>query len=297
MAVKTPPQTETLHSGAIGLDLRPDTDILSQFLDSQKRALDVMSSALPSIAAAAELTVKSIRDGGTLHYAAAGSSALMGLADGAEIPGTFGVDAGRIAIHMAGGVPLGGSMPGHTEDDSTTALAAAETVKSDDVVIAISASGSTPYPLAFAQKAKQHGASVISISNNIGTPLLELADVQIHLNTPPEIIAGSTRLGAATAQKVALNMISTLTGIRLGHVFDGMMVNLIADNDKLRGRAAGIVTQITGASSDVAQDCLQQANGAVKPAVLLAAGAKSLQQANKIIEQTNGDLRAALQHL
>lgn len=291
------PQTETLHSDAMGLDLRADSEVLSQLLNSQQKALESMSSALPEIAAAAEILVKSIRNGGRLHYAAAGSSALMGLADGAEIPGTFGLTADRIAIHMAGGVPLNGNMPGHTEDDDRAALAAAETVKPQDVVIAISASGSTPYPMTFAQAARDHGAAIICIANNADAPLFALADVAIHLKTPPEVIAGSTRLGAATAQKVALNMMSTLTGIRLGHVFDGMMVNLVADNEKLRGRAIGIVTQITGTTEMTAQDCLQKANGAVKPAVLLAAGAASIQQANTIIEQANGDLRVALRQL
>lgn len=297
MTATASPQTETLHSDAVGLDLRDDVEILSQLLNSQQKALECVTGALPEIASAAELLVKSIRNGGCIHYAAAGSSALMGLADGAEIPGTFGLSPDRIAIHMAGGVPLKGDMPGHTEDDDAAALMAAETVQAQDAVIAISASGSTPYPLSFARAARDRGATIICIANNADAPLFALADVAIHLDTPPELIAGSTRLGAATAQKVALNMISTLTGIRLGHVFDGMMVNLVADNEKLRARAAGIVTRITGASYATAQDCLQQANGAVKPAVLLATGAKSLHHADKIIEQANGNLRVALRHL
>ncbi|NIZ62402.1 N-acetylmuramic acid 6-phosphate etherase [Sedimentitalea sp. CY04] len=297
MAALASSSTEALHSDAAGLDLRSDAEILSQLLRAQQEALSAMASALPEIAAASELLTESIRKNGCIHYVAAGSSALMGLADGAEIPGTFGIAADRIKIHMAGGVPIDGDMPGHTEDNDVAALAAAGTVQPNDVVIAISASGSTPYPLRFAQAARERGAAIISIANNASAPLFALADVAIHLNTPPELIAGSTRLGAATSQKVALNMISTLTGIRLGHVFDGMMVNVVADNDKLRARALGIVTCITGVSDNVAQSCLQQANGAVKPAVLLAAGAASPQQADKLIEQTNGDLRAAMRRL
>jgi len=297
MTATTSPQTETLHGNAVGLDLCGNVEVLSQLLNSQQKALECVTRALPEISAAAELLIKSIRNGGCIHYAAAGSSGLMGLADGAEIPGTFGLSPDRIAIHMAGGVPLSGDMPGHTEDDDTAALIAAKTVQPQDCIIAISASGSTPYPLSFAQVARDRGAAIICIANNADAPLFTLATVAIHLGTPPELIAGSTRLGAATAQKVALNMISTLTGIRLGHVFDGMMVNLVADNEKLRARAVGIVTHITGASNATAQDCLQQANGAVKPAVLLAAGATSLEQANNKIEQANGDLRAALRHL
>ena len=297
MTAPASPQTETLHSEATGLDLHADTEILSQLLHAQQAALTAMTSALSEISSASELLIKSMRKNGCIHYVAAGSSALMGLADGAEIPGTFGLAADRIAIHMAGGVPTNGNMPGHTEDDDSAALAAAQSVQQQDVVIAISASGSTPYPLCFAQAARERGAAIISIANNADAPLFALADVAIHLNTPPELIAGSTRLGAATAQKVALNMMSTLVGIRLGHVFDGMMVNLVADNEKLRARALRIVTRITGASDASAKDCLQKANGAVKPATLLAAGATSLQHAQELIEQTNGDLRAAMRHL
>ena len=297
MTASASPQTESLHGDAAGLDLRADSEILSQLLGTQQAALSAMTDALPEIAAASELLVASIRNNGCIHYVAAGSSALMGLADGAEIPGTFGIAADRIEIHMAGGVPTNGDMAGHTEDNDVAALAAAGTVQPNDVVIAISASGSTPYPLCFVQAARERGAAIISIANNADTPLLELADVGIHLNTPAELIAGSTRLGAATSQKVALNMMSTLTGIRLGHVFDGMMINVVADNEKLRGRALGIVTCVTGVSDATAQSCLLQTNGAVKPAILLAAGATSPQHANKLIEQTNGDLRAAMRHL
>lgn len=297
MSTTGSPQTETLHSEAKGLDLRPDAEILARLLAGQKQALEAMAKATPEIAAAAGLLVQSVQAGGRIHYAAAGSSALMGLADGLEIPGTFGLPADRIAIHMAGGVPSDGKMPGHTEDDTTSATDAAKAVTPQDAVIAISASGSTPYPLAFAKTAKEIGAAVICIANDADAPLFAYADAAIHLDTPPELIAGSTRLGAATAQKVALNMISTLMGVRLGHVYDGMMVNLIADNEKLRGRAENIVRQITGTSTDLAAESLHRAGGAVKPAVLLASGATSLEQANKILDDTNGELRAAMRQL
>ncbi|AZV77086.1 N-acetylmuramic acid 6-phosphate etherase [Parasedimentitalea marina] len=297
MSTTSSRQTETLHGNAKGLDLQPDGAILEQLLASQLQALQATASAASELAAAAGLMVQSIRAGGRLHYAAAGSSALMGLADGAEIPGTFGLTADRIAIHMAGGVPHDGKMPGHTEDDTASAITAAAEVKPEDAVIAISASGSTPYPLAFAKVAQDNGASVICIANTANAPMFAYADVAIHLDTPPELIAGSTRLGAATAQKATLNMLSTLMGIRLGHVFDGMMVNVVADNDKLRSRAEGIVRQIADVTPTLAAECLLRAHGAVKPAVIMASDTLSLEQANQILDETNGDLRAALRHL
>ncbi|ATF17340.1 N-acetylmuramic acid 6-phosphate etherase [Phaeobacter gallaeciensis] len=287
-------QTETLHPRAQGLDLRADAEILDTLLDGQLRALEAVASARPSISAGAALLTNSLHNGGHLHYAAAGSSALMALADGAELPGTFGISADQISIHMAGGIPADGRMPGHTEDDTAAGDRAAATVCANDVVIALSASGGTPFPLGFARTAQAAGAKVIAIANNADTPLLNLADVAICLPTPAEVIAGSTRMGAGTAQKAALNMMSTLVGIRMGHVMDGMMVNLIADNAKLRQRAIRIVSTLTQQDTEAAARALDQAGGAVKPAILLLQGAASPTAAETLLRHNKDNLRAAL---
>lgn len=297
MASARPSRTEKLHPDAMGLDQRTDAEILSVLLSGQQQALGGLAPALPQIAAGAELMAATIANGGCIHYAAAGSSGLMGLADCAEIPGTFGVSATQLNIAMAGGVPTGVEMPGSTEDDAAAGLSAAANVQPADTVIAISASGSTAFPMAFATRARSIGAQVIAIANNADAALFAHADAAIHLNTPPEVIAGSTRLGAGTAQKAALNMMSSLMGIRLGHVVDGMMVNLVADNEKLLRRAAGIVSAITGALDDQARACLKAADGSVKTAVLLASGATGPEQANRLLEQENGQLRAAMARL
>ncbi|MFS4580837.1 N-acetylmuramic acid 6-phosphate etherase [Phaeobacter sp. C3_T13_0] len=290
-------QTETLHPHALGLELRADSDVLNTLLDGQLNALNVVRSAFSDIAAGADLLTKQLRNNGNLHYAAAGSSALMALADGAELPGTFGISADQIFIHMAGGIPTDGRMPGHTEDDSEAGAKAATNVASGDVVIAISASGSTPFPMSFAKAAQAAGAKVVAIANNDHTPLLELADVAICLPTPAEVIAGSTRMGAGTAQKAVLNMMSTLTGIRLGHVMDGMMVNLIADNAKLRQRAIRIVCTLTDCDADTAADALDRTDGSVKPAILLLSGATTPTAAEALLHDHKDNLRAALAQL
>ena len=129
------------------------------------------------------------------------------------------------------------------------------------------------------------------------SPLIVSADIGVLLDSGPEVISGSTRMGAGTAQKAALNMLSTLIGVRLGHVFDGQMINFIADNDKLRGRAARIVETITGASAETAAHALKQSDGEVKPAILIAAGAKSLADAVTILGATKGNGREALTKL
>ncbi|MEV8901804.1 N-acetylmuramic acid 6-phosphate etherase, partial [Mesorhizobium ciceri] len=163
-----------------------------------------------------------------------------------------------------------------------------------DCLIAISASGTTPYAVRAIQEAARRGAATIGIANNRDSALLRQAQTAILLETPPELIAGSTRMGAGTAQKIALNMLSTLTAIHLGHVHDGYMVNLMADNIKLRDRAARIVAAVSGRGTDEAARLLEKSGGAVKTAILLAAGADSTDAAQKILEEAGQKLRPAL---
>lgn len=241
-------------------------------LDGQLAALRCVEAAVPQIAAGADAMAQAVSSGASLVYAAAGSSGLMALADACELPGTFGLSSDIIQIHMAGGVPVDGKMPGATEDDTSVAADVTRRVAAGDVAIVLSASGTTPYALEVAASAKAKGATVIGIANNPSTALLNLADIAICLKTPPEIIAGSTRMGAGTAQKAALNLMSSLMGVQLGHVYQGLMVNVVADNAKLLKRAAGIVARIAQVSGGTAQDALSQSGGDVKTAILIAAG-------------------------
>jgi N-acetylmuramic acid 6-phosphate etherase len=288
------PNTEQSGSAAKGLDLLPDAEIVRVLANGQQAALGCLEASGPDIARAGALMAQVITDGGRLIYAAAGSSALMALADAAELGGTFGIPAAQIRMLMAGGVPVDAQMPGDTEDDAEAATVAANGIGRGDLLIALTASGSTPYPVELARCAAQNGAQVIAIANNPGAKIFNHADVAICLETPPEVIAGSTRLGAATAQKAALNLMSTLMGVRLGHVHDGLMVNVFADNEKLRARAMGIVCQITGCTPERATRSIAAARGAVKPAILLAAGMPNLEAATTLLATTHGNLRAAL---
>lgn len=288
----TEPMTERLHDLAPGLDDLPPDVIAGHLLDAQAGALAVVRSALPEIAQGGGIMAETLTDGGRLIYAAAGSSGLMAMADACELAGTYGVDPDRISILMAGGLPRDAAMPGGTEDDRAEAASAARIVTGKDAVIVLSASGTTPYALEIARIAQARGAATIAIANNPGAPLFQGAAVAICLPTPPELIAGSTRMGAGTAQKAALNMMSTLMGVALGHIHDGMMVNLRADNAKLEKRAAAMVARITGTPAPQAH--LAAANGAVKPAILLAAGATDLTQAEALLAASGGHIRAAL---
>ncbi|WP_282567642.1 N-acetylmuramic acid 6-phosphate etherase [Devosia sp. MC532] len=293
------PRTEQKNKNANALDLRSNAEILTLFADGQVAAAQCVSAAIPSIDAAATIVANTLHSGGRLISAAAGSSALMALADALELPGTFGIPQERIIVLFAGGSDMLRHLRGGPEDDATAGAAEAEALHLTDAdcVIAISASGSTPYAVAAAQVAKSRGAQVIAIANNSDSPLGSLGDANIVLSTPPETIAGSTRMGAGTAQKIALNMISTLAALRLGHIYDGYMVNVVADNAKLVTRAQTMITEITGVSFPEAQAALDRAQLAVKPAILLAAGVPDLASAEALLNTHSGQLRPALRAL
>jgi N-acetylmuramic acid 6-phosphate etherase len=278
------------------IDKMPGQAALLAMLESQVAAARSVQAALPEITLAARALADGLAAGASVTYAAAGSSGLMALSDACELPGTFGIPGAQIRIAMAGGVPANGEMPGDTEDDAAAAEMVAQTLHSGDIALVVSASGTTPYALALARAAQTKGASVIAIANTPGSALLALADIAICLPTRPEVIEGSTRLGAGTAQKIALNMISTMAGVLLGHVHDGLMVNLHPDNIKLRKRAADIVCQITGATRAAAQSALQTAQYDTKLATLLAAGA-ALHTAQGLLDQHKGHLRPCLDAL
>lgn len=286
--------TERLLDGAAGLDLRPAADAAALLVQGQMAAAGCAQCAISELCAAASAMAQTIRNGACIHYVAAGSSGLMAAADAQELGGTFSIAPDQLRIHMAGGLPTGVQMPGVTEDETAGLDVAFAGLSAADTVIAISASGTTPYTLAAARMAQSRGALLIGMANNRDAALLALADCAILLDTPPEMISGSTRMGAATAQKIALNTMSTLMAIDLGHVHDGMMVNLLADNAKLRRRASVIVQEIAQVSQAVAQEALVAADGHVKSAVLMAARGMTLQAASALLAETNGHLRPAL---
>ena len=292
-------QTESLHARAEGFDTLPAEEALAILAAAQVEAAQAVQHAVPAIARAAQLAAERLAGGGRLIYAAAGSSGLMALADGLELPGTYGIAPDRIKILLAGGAAMLSEMTGGPEDDAqdaAEAVAAARAGKAD-CLIALTASGYTPYPMAAVEAARAAGAATIGISNNRDAPIFDRVDVAICLPTPPEVIAGSTRMGAGTAQKIALNMFSTMMAVHLGHVHDGFMVNVVADNMKLRGRARGMVMRISGVTEDEAAKVLQTAGGSVKIASLLAAGAGDLAAAQALLADHGGRLRPALETL
>lgn len=278
--------TEARHPGSAGLHAAGGVEVLTRLLEAQAAALQAVRPAIPALERVAEAAAEALRAGGRLAYVGAGSSGLMALSDCLELAGTFGIPPERTPVLFAGGAAALLHMTGAVEDDPALARAdfAAAGLRAGDMALCLSASGATPYTLEAAALARAAGVTVAGIANVAGSALLRAADLPVLLETGPEIVTGSTRMGAATAQKAALNMVSVLMGIRLGHVHDGYMVNVVADNAKLRDRAARIVSALSGADPVTARRALETTAGAVKPAVLVAQGRTAAEAAGDLTE-------------
>ncbi len=287
--------TETFSTRYQDLDCWPSPDILAAFYEGQLAAVAAVRSSLPAIAAAAEEAVVRLRRGGRLVYVGAGTSGRIGVQDGTELPPTFNWPDDRIVYLIAGGEGAIMRAVENAEDSVEEGIAGIRDadVGADDVVIGVAASGRTPFTLAALAEAKKRGAQTIGIANNADAPLLDLCSHPILAETGEEVIAGSTRMKAGTAQKVILNLLSTLVMVRLGRVYRGLMVDMRATNAKLRRRSEIMVAQITGCDDATAIDALQQADGDMKAASLVALGA-SPDEARAILERHDGNLRQAL---
>jgi N-acetylmuramic acid 6-phosphate etherase len=291
--------TEKISPRFDDLDLWPTREAVLAMAEGQISAAAAVQARAGEIAEAADAAAARLRDGrGRLIYVGAGTSGRIAVQDGVELVPTFNWDPQRLVYALAGGTDaLLASVEG-AEDDA----AAGEDVirRADaqpaDVAIAVAASGRTPYTVAALRTAAAAGALTIGIANNGDTPLLEAAAHPLLLDTGAEIVAGSTRMKAGTAQKIALNLLSTAVMLRLGHVYKGLMVDMRASNQKLRLRAADMVCRISGVEPAVAEAALDRAGGDIKAAALIALGAQP-EQAAAALREAGGDLRSALRAL
>ena len=291
----TPMGTERSSPRYSGLDLWDPADILESLIEGQFAAMAAVHTARPAIEAAALAIEARLRDRGRLIYVGAGTSGRLAVQDGAELIPTFGWPEERLLLLMAGGQEaLLRSVEGAEDKaDQGAPLIEQHGVNSDDVLIAVAASGTTPFTLACMRAARRQGALTIGIANNRGTPILAESHYPILLDTGTEPIAGSTRLKAGTAQKITLNVLSSLIMILLGKVHQGLMVDVRISNEKLARRAVDMLVQLTGHGSNEARDALDRANGSVKLAALLLHGCE-LERAKNLLDQSGGRLRRAL---
>ncbi len=274
MSDKPLPQTEETDPRYAAIEDWPTQSAALALWESQMAAAAALRPALPAIAVAAEAAAARLGTRGRLVYCGSGTSGRLGVLDASELPPTFDWPQERVVFCMAGGVAALTRSVENAEDRADLADMDIGRLKLTDcdVVIAIAASGTTPYALACAAHARACWALTVGIANSPGAPLLAACDHGILADTGAEAIAGSTRLKAGTAQKMALNLLSTLIMIRLGRVWRGQMVDVVARNEKLRRRALRMVMMLTECSETVARDALAAAGGKAKLAILLVHG-------------------------
>jgi N-acetylmuramic acid 6-phosphate etherase len=289
-------ETERASPRYSHIDLWDSADILHALIESQLAAVAAVRSTLSAIERAADAIEIRLRGNGRLVYVGAGTSGRLAVQDGAELIPTFNWPDDRLLLLMAGGKEALLRSSEGVEDEFTQAsqLVHRHQIGPADAVIAVAASGTTPFTLACMRDSRRRGALTVGIANNRSTPILDEADCPIWLDTGAEPIAGSTRMKAGTAQCVTLNLLSTLVMIRLGRVHEGLMVDVQAINAKLVERSENILRRLSGRSSAEAHDALARADGNIKVAMLLLQGC-SVDRANELLEQAGGRLRSALQ--
>ncbi|MES2987588.1 MAG: N-acetylmuramic acid 6-phosphate etherase [Pseudomonadota bacterium] len=287
--------TENIDPRYVDIDMWPTEAAVEAILASQIEAVEALKSQKGALAAATDAAAERLHGGGRIAYAGAGTSGRIGVQDGVELTPTFGWPEARLVFLMAGGAAALMKTQEGAEDDRDAARAdvAAAEIGAGDVLIGIAASGRTPYVLAAIEAARKAGALTIGLSNNAGAPLLDVAEHAILADTGSEVIAGSTRMKAGTAQKVVLNTLSTAIMLRLGLVHRGLMVNMQVSNAKLLGRGQAMVRDIAGVDQAMAAAALAAAGNDIKLAVLLAKGLE-VSVAKALLERSEDNLRTAL---
>jgi N-acetylmuramic acid 6-phosphate etherase len=289
------PATEGRSDSTLGLD-RLDTPALVALLACENAvAVEAVAARTSELAAAVDRIVARLESGGTLHYVGSGTSGRLGFLDAVECPPTFGTPSEVVQAHIAGGAEaLLRAVEGAEDDADAGAREMRKCVNARDAVVGVSASGSAPYVVAALATARELGALTIAVTNSPGSALERVAERAIVLDTGPEPIAGSTRMKAATAQKLVLNAISTVTMVRLGKVYDNLMIDLAATNEKLRRRALRLVALLVPADELRARSLLEAAGGSAKTAVVMGRRGVDAQTARALIGRARGSLRQAL---
>lgn len=292
--------TETILSDFADLDTRDTSDVIAALLASQQQAVEAVQRVHIELGAAVDQAAQVLRHGeGRLVMVGAGASGRLAVQDGAEMWPTFGWPSERLLLSMAGGQKaLLHSIEG-VEDDADDAgrLVAQAAINASDVVICVAASGRSPWTCEWAAQASARGALTIGLSGNADAPLLAAVSIGIHLSSGAEVLAGSTRMAAGTAQKIALNLLSTTLMVRLNRTYGNLMVDMAASNTKLDvRRIAMLQTILPNLTAAHAERALAGANGHVKQAALIAKGL-SVTEAEQLLHANDGSLRAALESL
>ncbi|CAM5418124.1 N-acetylmuramic acid 6-phosphate etherase [Streptomyces griseorubiginosus] len=288
--------TEAFRPEFADVDRLPTLDIARLMNGEDASVPAAVARQLPRIAAAIDAVAERMARGGRLIYAGAGTAGRLGVLDASECPPTFNTDPARVVGLIAGGPQALVTSVEGAEDSAELARADLDglAVTSLDTVVGVSASGRTPYAVGAVEHARAQGALTIGLSCNAGSVLAAAADHGIEVVVGPELLTGSTRLKAGTAQKLVLNMLSTITMIRLGKTYGNLMVDVRASNDKLRARSRRIVALATGAGDEEVERALAATDGEVKNAILTILADVDGPTAARLLEESGGHLRAAL---
>ncbi|ATA20987.1 N-acetylmuramic acid 6-phosphate etherase [Gibbsiella quercinecans] len=288
--------SETRNPATMALDEMSTLEMVACFNREDHNVPEAVAQVLPAIAQAVDLAAAALQAGGRLIYLGAGTSGRLGVLDASECPPTFGVPHGMVVGLIAGGP---GALLKAVEGAEDNAALGEEDLRAlnlaaTDMVIGLAASGRTPYVIGALRYASQLGCPTAAISCNPGSPIAKEAQVAISPVVGPEALTGSTRMKSGTAQKLVLNMISTGAMVKLGKVYQNLMVDVKATNEKLVDRACRIVVEATGAERSVAQAALAQTGFEVKPAILMILAGVDAPEAQRRLRQHQGYLRAAL---
>lgn len=288
--------TETRNPDTMTLDQMSALELVTVMNREDHKVPEAIALALPQIASTVEVVEQAFRKGGRLFYLGAGTSGRLGVLDASECPPTFGVDPGMVVGLIAGGdralrFPIEGA-----EDDRSLGkqdLVDHNLVPSD-VVIGIAASGRTPYVLGALDYAHSIGCKTAAIACNLHSAIGQAADIAIEVSVGPEVLTGSTRLKAGSAQKMILNMITTGAMVRTGKAYQNLMVDVVQSNEKLRTRAENIVMAATDVSREQARRTIDEANGKVKLAISMILTGKDAASAQALLDQSGGSVHNAL---
>ncbi|MFF7736111.1 N-acetylmuramic acid 6-phosphate etherase [Streptomyces sp. NPDC007984] len=288
--------TEAFRPELADIDRLPTLDIARLMNGEDATVAGAVAERLPGIAAAIDAVAERMARGGRLVYAGAGTAGRLGILDASECPPTFNTDPDRVVGLIAGGPDAVVTSVEGAEDSRDLAKADLDALAltPDDTVVGISASGRTPYAIGAVEHARARGCLTVGLACNPGSPLAAAADHGIEIVVGPELLTGSTRLKSGTAQKLVLNMLSTITMIRLGKTYGNLMVDVRASNDKLRARSHRIVALATGAGDKEIEEALTATDGEVKNAILTILADVDGPTAARLLEESDGHLRAAL---
>lgn len=295
-ARRKPIPTEQRNPRSRGLDLRSTAEILRIINREDAGVARAVAREIPAIARAADAIAAALGRGGRLFYVGAGTSGRLAVLDASECPPTFGVPPSLVQGVIAGGRRALVSAVEGAEDDASRGARdlKKKKVSARDVVVGLSASGATPYVLGALRFARRRGAAAIGVTCNRGAAINRVARITIAVEVGPEVIAGSTRMKAGTAQKMVLNMLSTSAMVRLGYVYDNWMINVALTNKKLRRRGLRLLEEATGASVSEAARAARRAGHDLRVALVMLKSRVNANEARRRLMRAAGNLRKAL---